>query len=113
GVRPGLRRAIAARSTPSERAETKLLVVAAFGRGIPAGGIMPACSLRITFSTCSEVSPGFARSTLVKVNPPDFNLSLWHPAQYCFTSACCAATVIGPVACAGDGGAVCCAKAGI
>ena len=39
---------------PDSRAETNALVAAASGRGRPTGGIKPARSFRITFSSCSE-----------------------------------------------------------
>ena len=48
--RPGLGCVAAARSSVVSRNEISAACVAASGRGIPAGGIAPACSFRITFS---------------------------------------------------------------
>src|SRR5579863_5761493 len=64
------------------------------GRGNPGGGIKPTRTLRITFSTCSVFCSGCDKSILVQEKPPDFNLSLWHPAQYLVTSTRSAETVM-------------------
>src|SRR5579883_3164074 len=65
----------------------KLLRVAGSGRGRPGGGIIPTFSILIAFSASAAVWSGCARSTLVQEKPPDFNLSLWQPAQYLLTNA--------------------------
>jgi hypothetical protein len=79
---PGLGWSAAAWSIPFSRDVRKTFVAAALGRGRPAGGIMPARSLRITLSASSAFPPGCATSSIVRVMFPDINLSLWQPAQY-------------------------------
>src|SRR5579862_6646494 len=83
----------AAWSIPVSSAVMKALIVAASGRGIPGGGIMPACSMRIAFSSDWALRSGWARSTPVHEKFPDFSLSLWQAAQVLVTKACSEATV--------------------
>ncbi len=59
------------------------------GRFAPAGGIMPARSLRIIFSATAALSVTRAASNDARVNPPALPRSLWHVTQYCLTRADC------------------------
>src|SRR5689334_6080821 len=61
--------------------------VAQSGRGKPVGGIMPARSLRTTFSPISACCPRWATSSLSRARFPVNNLALWQPTQYWSRSA--------------------------
>ena len=80
------------RSIAVSSAEASPLALAGSGFDAPEGGIAPALSLRMTFSACCAFRSGAAKSIVVQENPPDFTLSLWQPAQYFDTRACCEAT---------------------
>lgn len=54
---------------------------------------MPACSMRIAFSSDCALRSGCARSTLVHEKFPDFSLSLWQAEQVWLTNACWEVTV--------------------
>jgi len=51
------------------------------GRFIPVGGIMPARSLRTTFSHASAFWGTFSTSILSSIRPAVFNFSLWQVTQ--------------------------------
>src|SRR5262245_4499564 len=85
--RPGFGRLAAARSNVVSRNDTSASCAAASGRGIPAGGIAPARSFRITFSHISpswtmRVKSARSRMTPEAVAAVRFR-SLWQVAQYC------------------------------
>src|SRR5690242_3993882 len=82
--------------------------VAGSGRGIPAGGIMPALTFRITFSQRSACAAMSVRSACSSDSSPVRVRSLWQPTQYVFTIAASAPDR----AAAADGGAVVCADPG-
>ncbi len=56
-------------------------MVAASGRFAPAGGIMPARSLRMIFSTTSGCSCARIALNPASERPPAFARSLWQVAQ--------------------------------
>ena len=56
-------------------------MVGASGRLAPAGGIIPARSLRIIFSTTSGCSCAFIALKLASDSPPALARSLWQVAQ--------------------------------
>ena len=57
------------------------LIAAASGFFAPGGGIMPARSLRIIFSTIAGFSCAFIASQPASERPPALPRSLWHVAQ--------------------------------
>ena len=61
--------AAALRSSAVSRYEISAVCVAASGRGMPTGGIAPACSFLITFSQMAAESPARARSVLSRMTP--------------------------------------------
>ena len=69
------------------RNDTSASCAAASGRGIPAGGMAPARSFRMTFSHISPFSATRAKSTWSRTTPVAVAAvrvrSLWQPAQYC------------------------------
>ena len=71
------------------------------------GGIVPVCTLRITFSQTSALAPGFAMSTRSSMRPAVFTRSLWHVTQYLSISW---RWLDGAWGLATDRGLVCCAE---
>ncbi len=63
-------------------AEVSASIVAASGRREPAGGIMPARSLRIIFSMTSGCSWAFIALKSASTRPPALPRALWQVAQY-------------------------------
>src|SRR5688572_20217457 len=86
-VRPGCGLTAAARSIVVSRCATNASSVAASGRGIPAGGIIPARTFRITFSHISAWLGMSLRSACSSDSSPDRVRSLWHVTQYVLTRA--------------------------
>src|SRR5579862_945300 len=73
---------------------TSVVTAAASGRRrTSGGGIIPSRSLWIIFSATSGFCSGCSASKLASVSPAVFALSLWHPTQYCLTSAFCASAL--------------------
>ena len=86
GRRPGFGRSAAARSIRVSIDDANAVSVASSGRFAPAGGIMPARSLRIIFSATSGCCSIVGRVERRERKPPALPRSLWHVAQYCLTS---------------------------
>jgi hypothetical protein len=85
--RPGLGFAAAARSSEVSRAAIKFAASAFSGRGLPAGGIAPERSLRITFSQISGFAEGLDMSALSSSRPAVLIVWLWQVTQYWFNKA--------------------------
>ena len=60
---------------------TKPSRVAASGRGMPAGGIAPVRTLRMTFSQAPASAGTRDRSSVSSARPPVFSRWLWHETQ--------------------------------
>ncbi len=82
---------MATRSIRDSKEATIDWITAGSGRRAVAGGIMPLRSLRIIFSVSSPFSSILAASKLTSDRPPALLRSLWHPVQYCLTTAVCSA----------------------
>ena len=67
--------------------ETNPFVVEKSGRGLPAGGIVPACSRRTTFSHVDGSSLTSSRFALSRRRPAVFSRSLWQRTQYLLSRA--------------------------
>ncbi len=105
GRDPGLGFAAASLSIRDSNDDTIAVITAASGRRAPAGGIMPARSLRMIFSVSAGSCTSFAASKPASDRSPALPRSLWQVAQYCLTTAVCSAAVIavGVAACAATG----------
>ncbi len=81
GRQPGLGFTAAVSSMRDSSAVVSAAMVLASGRLAPAGGIMPARSLRIIFSTSSGCSCARIALNPASDSPPALARSLWHVAQ--------------------------------
>ena len=79
--RPGFGAAAAARSIAASRPLANASSCSLSGRFAPAGGIMPARTLRATFSQVATSAVGRAASRPDRTRSPRFRRSLWHPTQ--------------------------------
>jgi hypothetical protein len=99
--RPGFGRVTAAASIRVSSAEASAVTTAGSGRSAPAGGIMPARSLRIIFSATSAVWSARAGSNVSSTRPPFAPPLSWHSRQNSLMTAFCASTDISEGVCAG------------
>src|SRR5215471_4963756 len=90
-ARPGRGFASAASSRDVSRYAARPSSVAFSGRFIPAGGIIPARTFRMTFSQVSADFGTSLRSACSRVKPPVRALSLWQVTQYVLMTVVCAA----------------------
>jgi hypothetical protein len=102
----GIRFAEPLRSSSVSMKETIDSSTGAAGRGMPAGGIIPARSLRTTFSQVSAWSCILATSSLSSNSPAVCKRWLWQVTQYWSSSARAEAAEATGVA-----GAACCERA--
>ena len=99
-VLPGLTRAAAARSSSVSSDAIRPSSTGRSGRGAPAGGIVPACSFRTTFSHAAPSAATRCVSTVSSSNPPAFDRALWQVTQYVFKSARRSSAALAADACA-------------
>ena len=81
-IRPGFGLVDDARSISCSSIPATLWNVSASGRGLPGGGMDPARSFAITFSTSSAFPASFAVSSVSRSTPAVRDFWLWHVRQY-------------------------------